>query len=673
MSTLIPLAFTQQASTAGLARPEAHPGPTRSQDRHGTHRRTRPFGALGTAFVGYLVISVLLWWQVWSTHPTTVTICGCGDTSLFLWYLEWPAYALVHGHNPLYSAALFHPTGTNLLSNTSVLAMGIPLMPVTLLWGPVATFNVASTLVPALTALAMFWLVRRWVRWTPAAFVGGLAFAFSPFTFVALAGGHLMLSALALLPLMVGCVDELLLRQRRNPSAVGGILGLLLVLQFFVGTEMLLIAMMSGLLGLILVLGYGWVVDREALVRRAPHALRGIGAAAVVAIVLLAYPVWFVLRGPAHLSGPIWPTLPPGAGGATLGNLWDIHYQTALYKGMQTWGGYLGPPLPEPEYLGIGLLVVLAVGLVAWRRDRRLWFFAAWGFLVAVMSLGARVPWGPLLHIPLVENVIPGRFAAVTALCAAVLLSVIVDRTRTSVAAGVPAVTRWRPRVARVVTSAVAAIVALAVAAVALVPVAGALASNLPLTATRVVLPRWFTWAGSHLPPGEVVLAYPAPFSLVESAEAWQAVDSMRFAMAGGAGPGGVLARAGKERPGQTVINNVSLSLYGTSPVTPTDVVAVRKALEGWGVTMVVVPDPSGLPPYDRGDHPSEALGLFTLAIGRKPQFQQDAWVWTNVGSPGPSVSISAQEFANCTDDQHWNSQSRQAVPDCVLGIARST
>ena len=45
----------------------------------------------------YLVLSVGVWWHVWSTHPTSVTTCGCGDSSLFTWFLEWPAYAIGHG------------------------------------------------------------------------------------------------------------------------------------------------------------------------------------------------------------------------------------------------------------------------------------------------------------------------------------------------------------------------------------------------------------------------------------------------------------------------------------------------------------------------------------------------------------------------------------------------
>ena len=168
----------------------------------------------------------------------TTLLCSCGS-------LEWPAYALAHGHNPFFSTALFHPGGINLLSNTSVLAIGIPLAPVTWIFGPVATLNVASTLGPALSALAMFWLLRRWVRWTPAALVGGLVFGFVAVPGGQPGGAHLMSGVLVFLPLMVACLDELLVRQQRRPLLVGAVLGLLLTAQFFLGTEVLTMVVLT--------------------------------------------------------------------------------------------------------------------------------------------------------------------------------------------------------------------------------------------------------------------------------------------------------------------------------------------------------------------------------------------------------------------------------------------
>ena len=114
----------------------------------------------------YLVTSIGLWWHVWSSGPSTVMTCDCTDAGRMVWYLEWSAFALAHGHQLLSSNWLFHPVGFNLLSDTSAPAIGVVMSPVTLLFGPVTAMNVASTLIPALTALSMFWLLQRCLLYT---------------------------------------------------------------------------------------------------------------------------------------------------------------------------------------------------------------------------------------------------------------------------------------------------------------------------------------------------------------------------------------------------------------------------------------------------------------------------------------------------------------------------
>ena len=82
--------------------------------------------------------------------------------------------------------------------------------------GPVASLNVASTITPALTAFTAFVVIRRWAPWTPAAFVGGLLYGFSPFVLSSLEFAHLMTAALMLLPLILAVLDEILIRQRHS-------------------------------------------------------------------------------------------------------------------------------------------------------------------------------------------------------------------------------------------------------------------------------------------------------------------------------------------------------------------------------------------------------------------------------------------------------------------------
>lgn len=644
---------------------------------------------LGLAFAGYLALSVAMWWQAWSAHPTSVTLCGCEDPSITTWFLAWPAHALAHGEDPFFSNALFHPAGVNLLSNTGMLAIGVPLAPVTWLWGPVATLNVASTLAPALSALSMCWLLRRWVRWAPAAVAGGLLFGFSPFAVSNLAMGHLDMATTALLPPVVACLDELLVRQRRPVPAVGAALGLLLAVQFFVSTEVLTIVVVMGAAGVVLVVAYAAVGHRGELVARGPRAARGLGIAALVAGALLAWPAWFALAGPSHLSGRIWPATTPGSsligsGPLTLSDLWHLRFTQASV--VRSFAGYQGRPLPSPGYLGVGLLVVLAAALLVWRRDRRLWCFGALGAVAVVLGLGgahAWDPWRALANLPVLQDVIAGRFMVAVTLCAAVMLGVAVDRTRCSVLsvnrrrlrgnarARGSASTGTGPAPSGTPARLVAGVVALAVAGVALVPPATALASNVPLTLEPVVLPRWFTAAAPALPGGRVVLTFPLPVT-GGSAMTWQAVERFPFALATGAGPQSIPERAGTERAGQAVLVGAG-SLFATlAPPTPDGVESVRRALAGWQVTTVVVPDPSVLvPPADRTAATAWALGYFTLAVGRAPVVRAGAWVWSGVRSPSPRRTIGRRAFDRCTAPARLRVRAGTAVPACVLGRSR--
>lgn len=672
-------------STAGAAdRSRSLPGPA----------------VLGLAFAGYLALSVALWWQAWTTHPTSVALCGCEDPSITTWFLGWPAYAVAHGHNPFFSSLLFHPTGINLLSNTGMLAVGVPLAPVTWIWGPIATLNVASTLAPALSALSMCWLLRRWVRWSPAAIVGGLLFGFSPFVVSNLAMGHLDMALLALLPLMAACFDQLLVRQDRSATTVGVALGCLLAVQFFVSTEVLVITVVTGLVALVLIAGYAAAGHRRDLVARSPHAARGMGVAVLVGAVLLAYPVWFALAGPAHLSGRIWPAGTTGSsllgsGPIDFSDLW--HLRLAEPAVVRFFAGYQGPALPSPSYLGVGLLVVVVAAVLVWRTDRRLWCFGILGAVAVVLGLGSAHAWSPwraLNNLPVLDDVISGRFMIVVTLCAAVMLAVAVDRSRGAVLRATRRRSSFRsaatgrpvPGAPARVTGATdgdrtadswpatgigarlaGGVLALAVATVALAPMAGALSTNIPLTMEPVVLPHWFTAVAPNLPAGRVVMTFPLPVT-GGSAMTWQAVERFPFSLATGAGPQSVPERAGSERAGQAILVGAG-SLFATlAPPTATGVESVRRALAGWEVTTVVVPDPAVLvPPADRTAATAWALGYLTLAVGRGPRLRAGSSEWSGVRTPSPRRAITRQAFDRCTEPTRLRAFGGASVPTCVL------
>ncbi len=651
--------LTAESSAVGPAAPATEDGPHPEPDvgaarSHGW--KTLLLGA-GT----YLLLSVLLWSNAWR-HPTSTTTCGCGDSSLFTWFIEWPAYAISHGLNPFYSTAMHVPTGVNLLANTSIVAIGVLLAPVTWLFGPVASLNVALTLAPALSALSMYVLLRRWVTWSPAAFVGGLFYGFSPMILVSLGDAHLMLGMAVIPPLIVACLDELLFRQRRRPVPTGIVLGLLVALQFFIGTEVLVIMAAMGVVGVVIVVGWAAWRRPSELRGHARYAVVGMASGLAVALVLLAGPAWYALSGPAHFGSTIWPGIYGHIARKQRTVLNEFFYRwSALNSAVATLhdrvlGGYQGRVLSY-QYFGTFMTAVLIGGTAIWRRDRRLWFFWTVILISALLSFGARkgtwFPWRALENLPILENVEPYRFVLITDLAVAVMLGLIIEhiyvavnrkRAASPAAAGPTASGLWsrRPRWA-------GAIAAAAVAVFALVQPVSYLARTIPMTTAPVDLPSWFTTVAPGLPAHQVLLILPAPFTSFDNSMTWQAVDHMSFSMVGEGGPGGILVQAGKELRGATVLAAASTPTGAAGALTAQKVAEVHQAIRDWGVTMVVIPDQPDLPTYDQISSVTSAAALITAATGRPPVHQSDAWVWPAVKGTFPAESADTATLGRCT------------------------
>jgi hypothetical protein len=590
---------------------------------------------LAAAGLLYLAVGFVLWVHAWTEGATTHTLCGCGDPALFLWFFQWPATALAHGQNPFFSSALFHPTGINLLAQTSVTGLSIPLAPVTWIWGPVASLNVASTITPALTAFTAFVVIRRWAPWTPAAFVGGLLYGFSPFVLSSLEFAHLMTAALMLLPLILAVLDEILIRQRHGALGAGLLLGLLVFGQFFLSSEMLAIVAVVVIVCVLGLVVAGLIGGRNILRARAPHAVKALAIGLGAGLVLLAWPVWFALEGPAHLSGLVWPNV------GVIGGFIPSSFITTGYPPRTNvflaLGGYEGEPLASSAYVGWSFLAVMVAGLAAFWRDRRLWFFGFAFAVCVVFSLGERHgQWEPawiFTKIPVVENVIEQRFMAIGFLAAAVILAVILERVHR-------AAPDWR-----------GALGALAVTGVALAPMAVIFGERLPFAMQAVTLPRWYSEVAPGLPPGRVLLSYPAPFSGLQSAMTWQAVNRINYSQAGGGGPQGVAKRAGSAEPGFRVLSQLDFGVGMPEPAgTPANFEAVRHALSVWQVNTVVIATDSGAPRVEQGHDPTYAAAFMTAALGRQPTIEAGAWVWNHVDlALDRPLVLKGGTLANCT------------------------
>ena len=619
------------------------------------HTARSRWSAHGLAAVLYLSLAFLIWSGVWLHHPTTTATCGCGDTSLLTWFMSWPAYALHHGESLFFSDRALHPYGINLPANTSILAISLPLSPVTWAFGPVASLNVAATLAPVATALSARALLLRWTTWQPAAFLAGLFYGFSPFVVENLSLQHIDFATLVVPPLLFWCLDELLVRQRGRAWAWGLALGGLCVVQFFLSSELLVICVVAATIGTVLLVVAGLVRSPRSVVGRLGHATAGFGAATVAGLVLLAYPAWYALAGPRALPKRVWPDI------QFFGSAWRSlllpagPHDRGPNAILQTYGYFGSHPLLK-GYLGLGMVSVLVIGLAWFYRDGRLWFCGAMLLVMESLSLGAAAgPWTLFAHLPLVQNIVPERFASVADLFAALMLGVILDRARNSgltwpgqsAPDGIGGQVDNRTGVPRLGT-----LVAWALAALALLPIA--IGYRLPFTTRPVDVPPWFTTKGTTLPVSDVVLTYPFASSGLRAPMTWQAVGAQRWSLVGGWGitptpPTHPSARQQAVARATFDLINLSDGFFPLATGRTDESARLRLAMLDWGVTTVVVPDERTWPASLRGRSVPVAVGTFTAALGVAPLHQSGAWVWNVPRRPPPPMVIREADFVACT------------------------
>lgn len=493
------------------------------------HHRSRAWHYVA-AFALYEATALAVWWHLLAGGFGSAIPAGSADPGQEVWFLAWVPHALGAGMNPFFSRSVFAPAGVNLLANTSMELLGLVLSPITVTAGPVASLDVAVLLAPALSALAAFALCRRYATWQPAAFLGALCYGFGPFLAGDLRYAHLDLTWLVVPPLIFLCLDTLLVHRSHRPLAAGALLGVLVVAQFFVSTELLAITA--------LVAAAGGAVMCLARPRSVLPALRaagpGLALALGISVAVLAYPLWVVVAGPRGVTGPVWRHI--GQIAASLSSVVVPHSELA---GVAFISGSNG------SYLGVGLLVVLVVGAVVLWRSAPLRVALALAFVGFVLSLGydlhagkasvhVALPAALLGHLPLFDSIVPERFGAMVDLFAGLALAIVVDHVRQwqrvhAQWAGSPARDGASPPRALLVA------LALAVGAFALVPLA--VAPHWPYAVTAVRRPSVLGASVLHPPPGSappVLVVYPDSPGAVATEMVWQAEGDFSFSLPNG-------------------------------------------------------------------------------------------------------------------------------------------
>ncbi|MER7894343.1 hypothetical protein ABTX15_31520 [Micromonospora sp. NPDC094482] len=591
---------------AGASGAGAEGGPDRGDDA-GRGRRIDVLAVLSFVALGFWVTA-----RLW-LDPRNGVRDNRSDQAQFEWMMAHGARVVTHFAYPFTSDRMNVPDGVNLMANTSVLSVSLPMTPITILFGPRTSFLLFLTLGMIATGVAWYFLLSRVLVGTRApAWLGAAFCAFGP-AMVSHANAHPNIVSQFVVPLIIW--RTLRLAEPGRWLRNGVLLALVIVWQAFLNLEVLLMAAI-GLGAVVAALAIG----RPELRRQARPFLAGLGVAAAVALVLLAYPLYVQFFGPGAYTG-----LPRLIRGYSSDLASFVAYSRESLAGSpRTAAGLAKNPTEENSFFGWPL-VVLVIALVWWlRRNVVVLGLAVLGLLFAVLSLGREVIfdgretgvpslWAPLENLPILHSVVPTRWALAITPIVGLLLAYGAERAR-ALAARHP-VARPQIRFATLTT--------LTMALLPLLPT--------PLPATHFDPVPEFVTSGAWRPyvtGGRSVVTLPLPDTNYAEPLRWSAATRLDMPLARGyfLGPdtrpgtdeGRVALFTAPPRPTSSFFT-VIRQTGAVPPITPQSRVNAVDDLRFWRAGVVI------LGPHRHADALRRGM---TEMTGIRPVYRGGVWVW---------------------------------------------
>jgi hypothetical protein len=403
----IPGTGTITAKSPALRGPAAPPAPPERQPGWRRWPRT-PGRALATGPLGrhlgllacYLTVGIAVTWPR-ATYLVDGKLQATRDAGVYVWDFWWMAHAVEHLSNPWFTRAIVAPFGVQLGYHALMPLEGVAMIPVTVLFGPSASYNLLSILMPGLMCYATYRVARLWLPTQTGAVFAGAFFGLSS-VMAWHAWYQLNLAAGAVfLPLAL----EAAVRLRRSVAEKEGrwrrqavILGVVLGASLLTDQE-------SFVLVLIVVLGalLPWLASRAWRQRLLPAATAAV-VSLVVASPQIAAMVAQTRSGGATVpagtvatdyvySGTEFPAIfgvSPRAVRLGLSWLKPISYQGHVRDGVLTFG--------------LVLSVLAVAGLVVCWRRRSAWKLAALWLASAALALGSVLKIGTHTYMPLAQT-----------------------------------------------------------------------------------------------------------------------------------------------------------------------------------------------------------------------------------------------------------------------------
>jgi len=385
------------------------------------------------ALVLYLTASILLF-GVPIVSDLSGRYVGWGaDPASHVWFLAWWPHALIHGTNPFITHAVWAPSGYDLAGSTGVPGPSLVLAPLTALAGPVVSYNVLATLIPAIDALAAFVAFRRWVS-PPAALLGGLVFGWGSSTLAQLTQ-HPFLALTATAPLILVLLDGLLLKPNPRPARDGMWLGLIASAQLLINEEILAMEAVLSICCLMFIAVHHYPLLRS----RRRQAVVGLRTAAAITLAVGAVPLSIQFFGPYRITSALHPTDVFVADAASVINPnWPDLVRPHIADRLNA--SFTGNWTEWGDYLGIPFLLLLVWGSWTLRRRAIARLAVLMTLVTLVLSFGAHLhvdgretgiplPWSLVGSLPVLRDILPSRLSAVLWLGVALLVAVVADET----------------------------------------------------------------------------------------------------------------------------------------------------------------------------------------------------------------------------------------------------
>jgi hypothetical protein len=359
----------------------------------------RPIVVHLAVLLGYIAVGIVVTW------PRASFLAGrlpdTRDAASYVWGFWWMARSVEHLSNPWSTSLLAAPVGTQLGLHTLMPLPGVLLAPVTILFGPSATYNLLSIALPGLLCYAMYRVARLWLPSQIAAIAAGGFFGYSVIV-VFWTWNHVNLAAGALcVPIAV----EAAVRLRRRPGlGQAAVLGLVLGAAVLVDQDSALMAGIAAGAALLPLLvarpvkaGAGdrsiasRLLSAPQWARLLPLAFAGVVAAVVASPQLLA------IRDEVAVGGtPVQPDAGSYLAGATIPNVIEPSPRLGDY-------GLHIPHSPDFITYGAVLTVLALLGLVlAWRTRTARWLGLAW-LGATVLALGSSLRIGDAMYVPVAQ------------------------------------------------------------------------------------------------------------------------------------------------------------------------------------------------------------------------------------------------------------------------------